>query len=587
MARGPWHILKRNARSETAHNLIFFDTETKARKHADGSESDYLWFGWACALQRTSQGKWGKEKWKRFSRVGDLWRSLDGMVGTKRRWFIFCHNTSYDLPVIDIFGQAAKRGWKVDGAVIEAPPTIITLTRGGVTLTFLDTLNWWRMSLEKAGKHIGYEKLKMPDPKAPRAEWDTYCRQDVEVIKQLVCTWLDFLKVNDLGGFATTLAGQAFRTFRHRFMSHDVVIDNNEQSHLISREAYHGGRVECFRVGWQKGPVYGVDINSMYPACMLEGFFPIRLHGVYESERKERWEKLLDRYCIVARCSIDSPIPAYAVGSKTGLKFPIGRFEATLTTPEIAFALSRGHLRDMKDIVVYDKAPIFTEYVRFMWGKRQEAQAAKHSVNDWFFKHLGTNLYGKFGQTGMVYESSDWISDKTCKKFDIIDYHTRKVIKCRQLGGLLQTMSKEGEGRESFPAIAAHVTAYGRMMLWGLIDKAGLENLLYTDTDSLYLNAKGFQALQSEIDPKALGKLKVLGEWPWMVIHSLKDYELPGHRVHKGVSAKALQIGPNSFQQVQWSSLKGLVMIGDVTAPRRRKVIKKLARSYRSKRTLT
>lgn len=579
MAR-EWHKLKGNARSETAHNLIFFDTETKPEVLDDGSERDHLWFGWMCILQRTGKGAFGPPRWRRFSTVAQFWTHIAKATRGKSRWFLFCHNTSYDLPVIDIFGASVRRGWKIEGAVIEAPPTIITLKRDSVTLVFLDTLNWWRMPLAKLGERLGLPKLDMPPRDAGKAVWDVYCKRDVEVMKVTVVQWLAFLKDNDLGGFASTLASQCFRTFRHRFMTHEIVIDAEDHTHKISRESYHGGRVECFAFGGQQGPITHVDINSMYGAVMQKGLYPIRLNSFHEELPRERWPRLLRKYCIVARCVVEAKAPCYPVMQDKRLCFPLGRIETTLCTPEIELAIERGELLEMRDLVLYEKAPIFTAYIDYMWGERQKAQAGEREVDAWLFKHLLTNLYGKFGQTGLVFQTSDTITDKTARKFTIIDYDTGKVLKCRQMGGLLQVMSSEGESRDSFPAIAAHVTSGARVLLWRYIERAGLKNVLYTDTDSLFLTAQGARRVRGEIDPTALGKLKREGVYDHMHIHGLKDYELPHKTVRKGVRANAVQIAPNTFTQLQWSSLKGLVELGDVTAPRRRTVTKILKRKY-------
>ncbi len=576
-----WHVLKGNARCETAHNIIFFDTETRCEKQADGSERDYLTFGWLCATQRTSKGNWGAERWKRFHTVQGFWTQLDKLAGKKKRWFLFCHNTNYDLPVLNIFGKSLRNGWKLEGAVIEGPPTIITFKRDGCTLVFLDTLNWWRMPLAKIGERLGLKKLPMPPKDATRLQWDTYCKRDVEVMKVTVLQWLDFLQKHDLGGFASTLASQAFRTYRHRFMQHEIVIDCDERALGVSREAYHGGRVECFRLGHVEGPIYAYDVNSMFPAVMQSNVYPARLLGFYPTQAKSRWSRLLSDYCIVARCELNASAPCYPVTTKNGLCFPRGEFSAALSSPEISLAVERGDLVNMTDIAVYEKQPLFRDFVDFMYAQRLLCSQLGDEVGSWLFKILMNSLYGKWGQTGLVYQTQDHISDTRALKYNIVDYDTGKVFKCRQMGGLLQVMSSEGEARDSFPAIAAHVTAYARVMLWRLAEAAGLANLLYTDTDCLYVTEAGTAGLLPFLDPSALGKLKAVGVWPWIKLHGLKDYEYPGHVVRKGVRADATQEAPNRFRQVQWSSLKGLVGKGDVTAPTRKMITKTLSRVYK------
>lgn len=579
-----WHVLKGNQKNETAHNCIFFDTETKPETLPDGSERDHLWFGWLCGIQRTGAGSWGYEHWLRFETVDEFWDIIAGMVRPRSKWFLFCHNTSFDLPVLDIFGASARHGWKLRMAVIEAPPTIITFRKGTVTLTFLDTLNWWRMPLAKLGKRIGFPKLDMPPGEASREQWDTYCRQDCAVIMETVKRWLQFLKDNNLGGFASTLAGQSFRSYRHRFMSKPIVLDADERALKLSREAYHGGRVECFRFGRIEGPVYYLDFNSMYPSVLLGNRYPCKLLRVFDTRPLAQAKRLCADYCVVARCDLDATAPCYPVMTKHGLDFPTGRFSTVLTTPEIALAIERGELLALNDIAIYEAADLFSDYMRYFWQARQHAVAAGDAVDDWLFKIMANSFYGKWGQTGKVYETVSRTEDLSCRKMTVIDADTGRVLRYRQLAGLVQLQASEGEARESFPAIAAHCTAYARVKLWKAAEQARLANVLYCDTDALFVLRAGKRRLRGLIAPTELGGLKQAARWDWIEIHGLKDYETPDHVVRKGIRESAIQIAPNTFRQVQWSSLKGLVGSGDVTAPTRRQIVKHLKREYRKTR---
>lgn len=581
-----WHILKATKGNETAHNCIYFDTETKATKRPDGSERDRLWFGWMCSKSRTSVGNWGPEKWTRFKTVNQFWETIDLTIRPKSKWFIFCHNTSFDIPIINLFNKAREYGWTLKGAVIEAPPTIITLKRDTTTLVFLDTLNWWRLPLKKIGDRIGLSKLEMPPPEASKLEWDTYGKRDTEILVRTMEPWLEFLTKHDLGGFASTLASQAFRTYRHRFMPVEITIDADDATCALSRQAYHGGRVECFQLGRIEGPIYAYDINSMYPAVMSGGFYPVRLLGHYPKQARERWPGLLRDYCVVAQARVQAAMPCYPLHTQNGLTFPTGTFTTTLTTPELSLALKRGELLEMYDIAVYEKAKIFRDFVQFIWKQRRRCEAQGDTVGSWLWKILANSLYGKFGQTGMVYETEEWIDDLTCSKYTIVDFDTKEIKKCRQMAGLLQVMSSEGEARDSFPAIAAHVTAEARCLLWRIMQDAGLSHLLYCDTDSLFVTTRGRRGLAKWVDPAKLGKLKVIGKWDWIHIHALKDYEHPNHIVRKGVRANAVEIAPGVFQQAQWTSLKGLLGEGDMTAPGRKTITKTLKREYKKARAV-
>jgi hypothetical protein len=270
--------------------------------------------------------------------------------------------------------------------------------------------------------------------------------------------------------------------------------------------------------------------------------------------------------------------------TKNGLDFPLGLFETTLTTPEVALAVDRGELRHMGKVAIYQADELFSDYMRYFWGERQRAAREGDTVDDWLFKIMSNSFYGKWGQTGKVYEAQEFIDDLSCRKMTVIDADSGRVLKFRQFAGLLQLQSNDGEARDSFPAIAAHCTAFARVKLWRAAERAGLRNVAYCDTDALFVSLAGKRRLKGLIDPAALGGLKQAARWQWIDIHGLKDYETPDHVVRKGIRANAVEIAPNTFRQVQWSSLKGLVGAGDTTAPTRKMITKVLKRDYRKTR---
>jgi len=86
------------------------------------------------------------------------------------------------------------------------------------------------------------------------------------------------------------------------------------------------------------------------------------------------------------------------------------------------------------------------------------------------------------------------------------------------------------EASNSFVAIASFVTAYARCYLWELIEKAGEENVLYMDTDSLFVTKKGYENLKDYLDNKELGKLKLEDVTEDLTIWGAKLYKFEAKR---------------------------------------------------------
>lgn len=574
------HYIKRNHNTETPCHAVWFDTETTQRETAPETLTHALSFGWAAYARKRSNGVWTKPQWHRFETADEFFTWIESIRRKKTKLHMFCHNTSFDIPVIDAFRNLALRGWVMSMACIDAPPTIVKLRKDTTTIVILDTLNIFRMSLAQLGAHIGLEKFDMPSVAARSAAGDKYCKRDVEIIMTACIKWWDFLTVNDLGGFAPTLAGQALRAFRHRFMSHEILIDNNAKATETSRKAYYGGRTECFRLGHIKEHLTLLDVNSMYPAVMQFNKYPVKLIGTDRNPDDKTLQNWLSKFLMCTRVTLDTNEAIYPLRTKDKLIFPVGKFTTYLSTPEIIRAYHADHITKVHEVSLYAHAPIFTEFVNYFYNKRLEAVESGNKTEALLHKNLLTNLYGKFGQRGLIWENKGQTDDLSSGTWEELDADTGKVYRHRQLGGLVQAQYDEQESRDSFPAIAAHVTAYARILLYNMINIAGKENVYYVDTDSLLVNDCGLRRLDSYIDPSRLGCLKVEGVYDDVEIFGAKDYRFGTKERHKGVKKNAAWLADNIVQQQQWSSLSGLLKTGSVSKPTTKTIYKTLRREY-------
>lgn len=545
----------------------------------------HLSFGWCCLQRTRGAGDWCEPRWERFETCGRFWEVVEDFVRPRTRLYMFAHNWSFDGPVLGMFDELPRRGWKLGLAVIDSPPVILVWRKEDKTIKVLDTLNWWRMSLSKVGESLKLPKLAMPAASATREQWDTYCKRDVEVIHTVVHAWWDFLVKYDLGSFAPTLASQAFRAYRHRFMRDPILIDDNGAAQDLARRALHGGRTEAFRLGRITGPVHCLDVNSMYPAVMRANPFPtvLRLH-VRRATLKEIETWCRDS-CVISDCLVETKRPRFAHLHNKKLVFPVGRFREALTTPDLLDALTHDELIEVGAASVYDRAPIFESFVDVLYALRCEARARGDEVSTWLLKILMNSLYGKFAQRGETWETVGPSEDREVKVWREVDLKTATVRTYRKLAGVLQEKRREGESRDSHPAIAAHVTAYARAALWALISAAGAGEVYYVDTDSLYCSQRAFGQLSDRVEPDALGQLKHEATHDWLMVCGPKDYALPGKTIVKGVRSAARWLAPNEVEQEQWSTLAGLLRTGDLSAPTTTTTRKHLSRVYTKGRT--
>lgn len=576
----PPHVLRANHSNASPQDCIWFDTETTSEDIDDVTQRHILNFGWAAHRRRLRNGKWSAPDWFRFESIPLFWDWVESKLHGKCRLYIFAHNLAYDAPVVNAFDALRERDWNLCQAVIDSPPVILKWRRGEQTILAVDTLNIWRMPLAGIGKQIGLPKLKMPPRRASREAWDRYGKRDTEIIMSACLAWFDFLIRENLGGFASTLASQAMRAFRHRFMIHPIYIDSDKRALKLSRAALHGGRTECFYIGKKKGPLHLLDINSMYPAMMREHLFPTRLIGVYSDVSRSELARWLRRYTIVGTFRLTTDQACYPVVAEDRLTFPIGKIRTGLCTPEVDYALRQGHLHAADSVAIYESAPLFLSFVDTLYKLRLEAARAGDSVSAWQYKILMNSLFGKFGQRGRHFVPIDETDDQQPRAWVEIDADTGRVYRYRQFGGMVQLLDNSAESYDSFPAIAAHVTAYGRMHLWQIMQRAGRENYFYCDTDSLLVNETGRKRLQKLCDNVKLGRLKLVDTFRLVHIRAPKDYRFDKQERIKGVKRRAVRIDANTYAQDTFSTLVGLVRRGDLSAPIVTRIEKKLKRIY-------
>lgn len=575
------HYLRANKGCEMPSECIWVDTETKPSTQPDGSEAHHLWFGYAAHRRAPRPNEWTKPDWTRFIDIGEYWDWVESKLHGKIKLYMFAHNWAFDGPVLDVFNELPRRGWKLVGSVIQSPPIILRYRRGCHTLQLVDTLNIWRMKLEDLGNSLELPKLTMPALSDPQSQWDTYGQRDVEIIMLACLQWWTFLKSNDLGGFASTLAAQAFRTFRHRFMHHDILIDDNENSLELSRQALHGGRTECAFIGKVPHRVFKLDINSQYASVMHNEYMPRKVIGHYRSVTFSELRNWLTKYCVVAECTVDTEQAVYPLVHDKRLIFPVGQFTTFLTTPEISYGLEHGHIIGIRQAAVYERDILFKDYVEWMFDYRVSCKDQGNEVDADNAKILLVALFGKFGQRGFIYNTIEHIQDLSIGMWTELDAETGEVNHLRQYGGIIEQLINETEARDSSPAIAAHITAHGRMMLWSLLQQAGKGNVVYYDTDSIWTNETGYSNLKEHCHKTDLGKLKMEGIHNEVIIYGPKDYRLDGLARIKGIRRNAVEIDPGYYRQEKFTSLKGLLRIGDLTRPIVTTITKRLQRIYK------
>lgn len=559
------HWLRRNKSARRPEWICFVDGESRIDPIRDKVDLHTFRLGWACLCHYTPAEGLHVHGWHRITDPVSFWNTVTPIAYETGQLYIVSHNIDYDARVLHAFTILPGTGWDPDYLILSDSCHFFTFKADTAKISLLDNLNYWQVSLDDLGQELGIEKLHVDFDTCSDDELSTYCHRDVEILITAWRYWLEFLDDHDLGDWSITTAGQAWNAYRHKFMPCKIGIHNRQDAIRLERESYKGGRCEVWRVGrFLGGPFYKLDVNGLYAYVMRNFPSPQKLVKVLTNVTPGYLDKLLERYMAIADVYVDTDEPVYATRIDGYNVFPVGTFRVCLTTPELQHAIRKHHLVAIGETAIYERQSLFVPFIDYFTPLRQKYKSTGDTARSLLCKMIRNSLYGKFGQRGY---KQDVIGDAPRDMVKVtrwVDGETGEKCTDWTFGGKTIRQTYHGESADSFPGIASHIAAYGRLVLWQYASIAGLDNVYYADTDSLIVNQQGYEHLAQHLEPLKLGYLKVEAQSDDLEIIAKKSYRLGEQRTLKGIKKNAHQTPEGKWSQTQFTSLKWAFSHGDL-----------------------
>ena len=552
------HNIKENHRRLDIRQVIYLDIET----YQDKVDSNTLLLPFRLAVAHSV--KYDKDlnphhvTTHTCREAHTLAHFISNIANRNGRTYLVAHNAPFDIAASYLLHYLQELGFTINILRPDSGSMVITAKRKKQSLVLLDTLNFLDGSIESLGKIVGIEKLEVDFQTVDDEALETYCKRDVEIMRTAFEQYLHFLKENDLGNFGLTISAQAFNAFRHRFMRHRIHIHNNLEAKRLERLAYGGGLTMPFAVGDFRGTkIYKTDVNSMYPKIMRDSPMPTRFIGFAPHPSIEQLKEAIKYYAVIADVTLRPKTPFYRRRTQEGTIYPTYAFRTALCTPEVKEALKEDAILEVYQVALYKQDIIFDQYVKELYTLRKQYKIQGNVIYEKAVKKLLNSLYGKFGtRTRKWTERPDLTAIQKIQRVDSLLTPTG-LTAVYYLNGKAYTFEDNGDAENTFVAIAAHITAYARMYLKELIETAGVANVYYCDTDSLFVNETGIANLKDYLDDNELGKLKIEEVSDDLMIYGKKDYHFNKIAHIKGISKTAQQIDDNTYIVQYWQSLLG------------------------------
>ena len=350
------------------------------------------------------------------------------------------------------------------------------------SLTFLDSLNFAKLSVSKMGKIIGIGKLETPDfiGKHPQNSEEWRILEDYNVRDSTVT--YEFMKflipgLESLGAtFKNTLASTAMALFKNKYLD-DVYYQPKQEILLELFESYYGGRTEAFKRGYIKGYNY-YDFNSLYPSVMESEVFPDpnSLHTTYKNVKEyiEIYEGASDIEMFVPEGTKFPVLPVRLDSGK--VLFPTGNIKGWYTHIEIREAMANGGVLTKVNKTHYytETCRPFKQFVQDLYALRLKYKAENNPM-EYLVKITMNSLYGKFGQKFL--NKDNWQHESTLSAKDLAAAST-----IERKGEFVRLCKDSEPSAFCIPIWASYVAAYGRIKLHRAIKEC---DPVYCDTDSL------------------------------------------------------------------------------------------------------
>ena len=576
------HYLRKNEITEIPHHLIFFDTEAYLKKTSEKETKHILRLGVAWYVHLDDKANVVEEEIISFKEHNRFYTFVNNKANKHAKVILFAHNLWYDLRLSYFLHIACKKGWTITKFLNKQRVLYIRLSKNKKTIHCIDSMNYFPFSVEYLGKHLGKPKLKVDFFNVSDDELLTYCKRDVEIIKDMIIHYLKFIINNDLGMFTISLAGQALNAFTHRFMKHKIHIHHNKEIAALERKAYYGGRTEAFYIGKiPEDKIYYLDVNSMYPYVMKHKELPTQLELYTDKPVKKHMHEWINNTLCIAEVTIktDKPYYPYRYGKK--LIFPVGKFRTALCTESLRLALKNNHIVDIHKVAIYKSGILFDDYVDFFYNLKSTAKEKGDKVWYLLSKLFLNSLYGKFGQRIDDIVEVQNVDVHTFGREKVYDADSDEHLVINYLWNRIEIVRlNASDSYNTFVAISAHITDYARNLLLKYIEKAGWSNVYYCDTDSLFTNEKGYNNLKDDIDPSELGKLDIEGIYKDVTLYGAKDYKLDNEIKMKGIPKSAIKIDELTYEFEQFPRPLSDLRNGAKRLYTTKRVIKRLNRKY-------
>lgn len=557
------HYVKRNHITTLPRRFVYLDTEAKQELRQNARVQSFRLGVVAFERRLPDDRGWSERTFATHKNTADLWASIDEVTRAKARTVVVAHNLAYDLRISNALVELPKLGWEVKALKIDAGHAWGTFGRDGRTLALVDSMSWVPKSLEKLAPLVGMAKCALPAWDDSDAAWEARCTRDVEILAEVWHRLMVWIETQDLGVFRTTGAGQSWSAFRHRFMTHQLLVHEDMEARDAERQAAHTGRCEAWRHGVIKdGPFTEWDFTTAYATVGRECSLPLRLLRHHGCLSLPEWQGLCARGAVLSRVHVSTVAPSVPCRSGDRVLWPSGTFSTVLWDNELALAIAEGATVTIGESWFYERAPLLSDFCAWCLDQLAEHRTDVDPIVRLTLKHFSRAVVGRFGARWSKWGKAGTVPYADVRRWTDFngddDTHTEML----QVGTQIFSETARTDAPDCMPQVMSYVMAECRVRLWRAMQTAGLDHVVYVDTDSLITDAAGSAALRAA----RIDGLRPKGEWRSLEVLGPRQTIRDRAVIASGLPRTARKVGKASYSAEVWRQIDTSLRNGEASS---------------------
>lgn len=493
-----------------------------------------------------------------------LWVDVEAFCKTSGRTILWAHNLGYDVRITQAFDILPALGWRLTAHNIGKSGVWLEWRKDGKTLLMADSVTVFGQKLAKVGAYFGLGQIESPKDKDDDAAWLRRCRRDVEILQTAMLAYLQWLEEDDMGNWRLTGAAQSWATFRHKFLTHKMVVHDDEFALEAERRAMWAGRCEAYWIGELRGQVvHEWDFTQAYARIARDHPVPVRLLG--PMPQAYDWRRIVDsaKSALLAKVRITTSVPVVPCEDDGRILWPIGTFDTVLWDVEIKAALDAGATVEVLQGWLYHLEPALKAWGDWIIGQLEAPEEECPTWQKVVLKHQSRALIGYMAMTHNTWEEFATVEESCVRRSTLIDLDKGTACDMIQVGHDVWVDGGRVESPSSMPMITGYVQAISRVQLWNVLKELPEGVALYVDTDSLLCTDKHSGVVQGVARKLGYDGLRLKRSWQGFTIRGPRQIITGDLARVSGVPRDARQRGKYTLVGEVWDSLPGSIHRGD------------------------